>query len=552
MTNPVRDAVYTVTVPADLTASVLAACRAEAAAGIKRTPTPMMRVLPPVTAAAACVAVLGVALYLGGNTPDDLPVLPPVGNESTTTEVTEPTDTTADTTTTTTAVKPTQSTAPSKKPTSPSDNVLWADETCWVVSDSVDVDASYGPHAYYVYDKKCGKQLSSLLSDNESTKKIAIFAQAYGYESTLVNYDNINEKSIEEYQKAITERSLMMEKLKDLIYYDGDRLAYGLEGSLDSRYSTWERFTKEEYKSRYKKYGKELLSKYIVDNTFLVDQAKADLEAARNDHTLSDACNQARIKYRQCAVAQLKKRLEQLGFDCVYTDGAESVLFYATEEEFASLSLGDAENKHWIFEWASEPMPMLGNGREDSLFVYKGKTAEEYYREYLVYTNLEGKYNNLVTEDGEVLKPGKDAYLTTDPNGDPWLDVCGQPFTKQTYDRYVDYYGEEMLSKYIVDGEFLKEKAKSDWKAVKKAEKEALEMHEKALAASQKSATAELKKKLEKLGYKCTYTENKTKVLFYITAQDYASLSYEVTRNCSFIWESEANKTYGYDLCVVD
>ena len=107
MNNPVRDAVYTVTVPADLTASVLAACRAEAAAGIKRTPTPMMRVLPPVTAAAACAAVLGVALYLGGNTPDDLPVLPPVGNESTTTaEVTEPTDTTADTTTTTTA-KPT-------------------------------------------------------------------------------------------------------------------------------------------------------------------------------------------------------------------------------------------------------------------------------------------------------------------------------------------------------------------------------------------------------------------------------------------------------------
>ena len=120
MTNPVWDAVYTVTVPADLTASVLAACRAEAAAGIKRTPTPMMRVLPPVTAAAACVAVLGVALYLGGNTPDDLPVLPPVGNEDTTTEVTESTTTTterAEKTTskaTATTVKPTTTTV---KPT---------------------------------------------------------------------------------------------------------------------------------------------------------------------------------------------------------------------------------------------------------------------------------------------------------------------------------------------------------------------------------------------------------------------------------------------------
>lgn len=106
MTNPIRDTVYTVTVPVDLSAAVLAACRAEAAAGIKRTPTPMMRVLPPLTAAAACAAVLGVALYLGGNTPDDLPVLPPVGNESTTTEATAPTDSTAKPTTTTT-VKPT-------------------------------------------------------------------------------------------------------------------------------------------------------------------------------------------------------------------------------------------------------------------------------------------------------------------------------------------------------------------------------------------------------------------------------------------------------------
>ena len=156
MTNPIRDTVYTVTVPVDLSAAVLAACRAEAAAGIKRAPTPMMRVLPPLTAAAACAAVLGVALYLGGNTPDDLPVLPPVGNKDITTEATEPTDTTVDTTTTTTAVKPTQSTAPSKKPTSLSDNVLWADETCWVVSDFVDDhDASYGPYAYKKYGKKC-------------------------------------------------------------------------------------------------------------------------------------------------------------------------------------------------------------------------------------------------------------------------------------------------------------------------------------------------------------------------------------------------------------
>lgn len=123
MTNPIRDTVYTVTVPVDLSAAVLAACRAEAAAGIKRAPTPMMRVLPPLTAAAACAAVLGVALYLGGNTPDDLPVLPPVGNEdtTTTTEVTEATDSTAkpttkDTTTTTTA-KPTTTTTAEKTTT---------------------------------------------------------------------------------------------------------------------------------------------------------------------------------------------------------------------------------------------------------------------------------------------------------------------------------------------------------------------------------------------------------------------------------------------------
>ena len=119
MTQTIRDAVYTIPVPADLNAAVLAACRAEVAAGVQPAPGKILRFVPAVATAAACVAVLGVALYATGHNPGGAPVVPPVGDDSGTVTTTttdgdvEQTTTTTATTTATTTDTPTQTTSKS-------------------------------------------------------------------------------------------------------------------------------------------------------------------------------------------------------------------------------------------------------------------------------------------------------------------------------------------------------------------------------------------------------------------------------------------------------
>ena len=255
-----------------------------------------------------------------------------------------------------------------------------------------------------------------------------------------------------------------------------------------------------------------------------------------NPQSLWDAYNEAIRAYQRYAAVQLQAVLEQKGFDCYYTEGQEYLLFFATEEEFAALTLGEGEDLNWKYDWATEPMPMRAGGGIDWEFVYKGKTVDEHYaRCKYYYDNLETKYYNLIHEEGELLEMGRDRYLTKDPNGNPWPDICGEPFTKQTYDNYVKYYG-DMLTKYIVDGKFLKEKAQADWDALKKEKEKDLELYEEACDASQKYNTDRLKEKLEQYGYECTYTEDGMGVIFYISYQEYITMPAELRNGGGYRW----------------
>lgn len=268
-----------------------------------------------------------------------------------------------------------------------------------------------------------------------------------------------------------------------------------------------------------------------------IAEYQRDIGATSGDsQALRDIYDKACRAYQRYAAVQLKNLLEQKGFDCCYTEGAEYLIFFATEKEFASLTLGKKEDLNWKYDWATESMPMLAKGAIDREFVYNGKTVDEHYAKYkYYYDNLETKFYNLIHEEGELLEMGEDLYLTKDPNGNPWPDICGEPFTKQTYDNYVKYYG-DMLTKYIVDGKFLKEKAQADWDALKKEKEKDRELYEEACEASQKHGTAKLKKKLEKLGYECTYIEDGKGVIFHITNQDYITLPTEVKGYGNFRW----------------
>lgn len=89
----------------------------------------------------------------------------------------------------------------------------------------------------------------------------------------------------------------------------------------------------------------------------------------------------------------------------------------------------------------------------DDKFVYNGKSIAEYNAEA---DNEHLYYNKLgeLLKTGDTLKYGEALYKTGTPTGEKWA--------KQLYDETVERIGKDVLAKYIVDGEFLKEKLESD------------------------------------------------------------------------------------------
>lgn len=446
------------------------------------------KILFSVTASLCVVALVGVALWqgLGGSTPP-----PVIGDDEPSQNSTTPT------------------TSPTTDSALPKYKILWGTKAIEEpITNSGEMPYGWASDKY---GKKCGSQLADLFIHTEGSikDKIAFFVQSYVYESTLFDYQ-VDGKDISAYKTAADDHRKLVNDLESIVTSGGK-----VSSSI---------------------VDEELLSHYYEGDVFLEEQAELDWMLAKSDHSASHAYNAARKMYQQYAAAQMKEQLENRGFDCYYTDGAEYVMFFATQQEFASLSLGEAEDGNWLYDWATEPLSMQAGGNTDHTYVHDGKTVHQYYMEWWESYYPDTKFNNLIHEDGEMLKHGEDLYLGTDPNGDPWLDICGVPWTKQTYENRVAFYGEGMLSKYIVDGEFLKDLAQADWDAAQKKYEEAEKRYEEACIASQKSGTAELKKKLEALGYKCKYTEDKMDLIFYIPAQEYKSLPLEVTENCAFRW----------------
>ena len=86
-------------------------------------------------------------------------------------------------------------------------------------------------------------------------------------------------------------------------------------------------------------------------------------------------------------------------------------------------------------------------------FVYNGKTVAQIRQEKEDKYNLFEKLAQLL-KDGDVLKYGELVYTVGTPDGEKWA--------KELYDERIEYYGEELLSKYIVDGEFNKAQVEED------------------------------------------------------------------------------------------
>lgn len=93
---------------------------------------------------------------------------------------------------------------------------------------------------------------------------------------------------------------------------------------------------------------------------------------------------------------------------------------------------------------------------KDYDFIYQGISLYDYYTAMGTEQDLPDKLGQLLKE-GDALKYGTALYETGTPDGEQWY--------QSLYEERIAFYGDDILSRYLIDGEFLKEKLEQDLQA---------------------------------------------------------------------------------------
>ena len=169
-------------------------------------------------------------------------------------------------------------------------------------------------------------------------------------------------------------------------------------------------------------------------------------------------------------------------------------------------ALSDTKNK--------DSLIAIGVGFEiDTNFVYNGKSLAQYALEADAERLLGGKLGQLL-KLGDSLKYGDALYKTGTPTGEKW--------SKELYDETVETVGKDLITKYIVDGEFLVEKLEADIAACGE-NKQCLIAYEEARNAFCRSAVNEAVKTLAGKNIKYEI-RNETGLVFFVTADEFVFL----------------------------
>lgn len=150
----------------------------------------------------------------------------------------------------------------------------------------------------------------------------------------------------------------------------------------------------------------------------------------------------------------------------------------------------------------------------DTEFVYKGKTISEYEAALEDARLLINRLGELL-KAGDELKYGEALYKTGTPDGKKWA--------KQLYDETVERIGKDVLSTYIVNGEFLKEKLESDIAAYD-AEDNSRENWNESIEAYYESIANETAKQLKERNINC---EVRKGLIVYMTVDEFSALEIE-------------------------
>lgn len=147
-------------------------------------------------------------------------------------------------------------------------------------------------------------------------------------------------------------------------------------------------------------------------------------------------------------------------------------------------------------------------------YVYEGKTYAEYEAEREELLNLAGKVGQLL-KDGEYLKYGELLYTEG-------------YWSKELYDKTIEFYGEELINKFIVDGVFLKDDAETYYNEIKQQAKNIYENLDLIRNECYRSFAVEHFEVFKEAGYNVELKESC--FWLFITKQEFAKLSVDKAR----------------------
>ena len=176
----------------------------------------------------------------------------------------------------------------------------------------------------------------------------------------------------------------------------------------------------------------------------------------------------------------------------------------------------------------------------DNKFVYNGKSIAEYAIEA---DNERLRYDKLgqLLKLGDSLKYGEALYKTGTPIGEKW--------TKELYEETVETIGKDLIEKYIVNGEFLKEKLESDIANYDGFEPCCI-AYETACEAYYKIVIKAAVEQLDKQSIKYE-KRNETELILYTTADNFSVLSLNKVM-CFGLATKNADKGVDYENTFID
>ncbi len=244
-------------------------------------------------------------------------------------------------------------------------------------------------------------------------------------------------------------------------------------------------------------------------NAFIGDKHYIDVIGISSEEEMTGFLN-ALVIYKnyltQICVQQPPVATEDAGFT---TEGGKRVSFglYAALRQYENTNVQIAVTPKY---------------NTDGNYVYNGKTIQQYHNEWDEESDLSEKYGQLLKE-GDKLKYGEALYTTGAPDGEKW--------DKNWYDIRVNFYGEDFLAKYIVNGEFLRDKVLADQEEYLNGNtiNHAYNMLHEAIDAYEAEMMQETVSQLEAQNIRYEYINGGKNLAFYVTAAQFEDLALNVS-----------------------